>query len=184
MGIPTDEIDTIPGVGCAAHFDVDETPKYVYISLSGIAKGTDWHVGLPPAPTGLFKLTHHAGCEWRFVHPDWAVTYLTTAVSSTLIVSLVGDPFALVQFVFVGLETWFEVTRFGSPFDYYTSGFGVMSLTGPSVDWSLSEVALSIGLHPSANLLAEVWPVAGDKSVIRYAQKSDATVVKIKKDLS
>jgi len=73
-----------PGNQCPACWPADETPKHIYIAISGVLQGALWIPADPPPPNGLFKLAIQIPCRWLNIFPDFDIFYKASLAPSTL----------------------------------------------------------------------------------------------------
>lgn len=185
MGIPIEQPEKIPAPGgCFRCFIAGETPRYLFVSVSEIARAQFWAPLYGDPPNGLFILEYHSGCLWRGTFGDWTSTY--QAFAGSAIVTLNHTPSVK---GFVGgknehCAAHFEIIpQLGLEF-IFTSGWVLVAIQDDCPLVSLNQLAESVGLHPDNELFAEVFPKDNEEAVIRFAHKQDKTNVKILYDCS
>lgn len=167
-----------PG-GCGACFGPGGTPVHIFASISGIDLGPDWFLALGSPPNGTWQLTRIATCTWQGGLFPWAITYTTNLPGSTLSASFIPLLDGLLGTDVDNCESFFSLIPDNFWAFYWTSGFGLVTMTADCPIISLSELALSVGLHPGPNLCSEPIPKVDQEAVILFADVPESTRVRI-----
>jgi hypothetical protein len=86
MGIPPIPPEYVPGAGCTACFPTGQTPKYVWVTITGSGPGPFWTPFFPSSPNGTYKLTFTANCQWSAPFGNGSITYGCAWPGSTVII--------------------------------------------------------------------------------------------------
>jgi len=95
MGIPIPGGILIPGTACGDCFDVDLTPQFCYVTISGLNKTPPAYPWLPDNCNGLFRLEYLSACTWWGSFGPFIIEYRaapgTSGVSITIFPTLQGQ---------------------------------------------------------------------------------------------
>ena len=183
MGIPLDG-KFEGGVNSPRCFAADETPKYIYASISGMVAGT---LGLPPGdklPNGIYKLTQNNSVPWIWSHLAalWAIDVFQRVTHAEFRLTLYY--MGWIQFYDEQPPcSWDFTNDFTDPTRQYVGGFASVNWTGGSVTTSLTALSDLLNMSESDKSFTDFTPTDGsDKNIVKFADESLSTNILVEWD--
>lgn len=159
-----------------------ETPKYIKVFISGVKRGFLWeeYMGMPP--NGYHDMVQNPSypCQWTEPPGDFQMARYKAAPDNCYFMTgpflpetaFVSGDYPLCTKHFTNMFTDFDTTRFYG---------GTAYLTTPAWMQAMIE-SITPMIDPDPRM--ELFPMANEQIIIRYAGKRDATNISIKFDVS
>lgn len=186
MGIPWDE-DEI-GTDCP-QFPAGTTPKYLWCSISGVERCNP--EGLNPGmPNGVYMLTQHSSfpCRWVTSEPlgNTGIQYEAKTISCTLsaynsgFVTFAGLTLGALKFSFTNGDSCSTYP----PLPLAGGGSAIVARTKPGSAPAVANVAELLNIEEEPDSMADFYPAADDKVVLKFCRQKTPTNILIVVDYS
>lgn len=182
MGIPLIPAET--NNACPSCFPVDETPVVVYVTFTGLQKGSLWASYMGNPPNGVHMLTNTGACFWELTQGLFHYSYHSGSPPRFLLYDYDGFINLFIKVVDSSCVTYFPNPETNPTGAIFWGGHASITYTAPAIGASCLLPADLMVIHRDPKTFAEVFPVDADNNVYRYARKKDATNVKILFDRS
>jgi len=185
MGIDIDPDWDEHGVRCHDCFAVDETPKHMFMTVTGIKIGDGHLPGDPSCPNGMIALTQRVGhpCDWTAANANWYWEYWARSVGSAIYI--VNWPYGIWAFSADGLGgcvTGATNQQANGPLVKWYGGSAQVAWTPDGGALCLPDVADLLNVTRTPNVNMDFWHEDDTYVGTRIVKKSEQTNVLIKYD--
>ena len=182
MGIPVEDDDYVSG--CARCFPANQSPRYIYATITGVVPGTYYQASDGAMPNGHYRLEHNVNCHWQADYGDvhFNLTFASGVTNFTAYRSGVGS-------LFSGYRYYECAVNFQNAWtdpDSYDFVYGQASITWarPAQSASFLVPADKMGIPLVSGTFCELFPVSELRSVYRFANKARRINKKISVDIT
>lgn len=169
---------------CPACFDVGQSPKTLFICLTGILRGDLAIPADPDPPNGVWEIEVSAGCAWSETKSGYTFDWQPSPAPATLTVTDATPRTFFNGTDALACAVWFANTNVNPAITKYYGGHAIIVPPLLGGIYSAALLLSLLNLNPSSGLWMTPRGKSGEESVTTISRGQDATNIHIKYDHS